>query len=80
VRILRGELEKAAREFSEPTATEFELDVSDFHDTPEFQAADFHTNEQNDTKPGPEPYAVIHRRFNVVPEIPSAHVSSDFAL
>lgn len=53
VRILRGELEQADREFrSSP--------------------------EEN---PGPEPYAVTHRRSSVVPDLPSQHeVTRDFVI
>jgi carbon storage regulator len=51
VRILRGELEQAAREFREP---------------------------ENDQ--GPEPYAILHRRLSVVPEIPTPPVTRDFAI
>jgi carbon storage regulator len=56
VRILRGELEQAAREFREPSATD------------------------NGDQTGPEPYAVIHRRLTVVPELPPQPASRDFAI
>lgn len=56
VRILRGELEQAAREFRETPTTE------------------------NGNQAGPEPYAVIHRRFNIVPEVPAPSVTRDFAI
>jgi len=56
VRILRGELEQADREFRGPPATE---------------ASD---------QTGPEPYAVIHRRLTVMPEMPPQPVSRDFAI
>jgi carbon storage regulator CsrA len=78
VRILRGELEKAAREFREPetgeatqTAT-FEVDAE--------QLKTFDEPTTGDTTSGPEPYAVIHRRLHVVPDYSPAPVSSDFAL
>ena len=51
VRILRGELEQAAREFRVP---------------------------END--PGPEPYAIIHRRMSVVPEITTQPLTRDFVI
>jgi hypothetical protein len=50
VRILRGELEKVAREFREPT--------------------ELQDDAENGTLSGPEPFAVIHRCLNVVPELP----------
>lgn len=65
VRILRGELEQAAREFREPeslasTATE---------NTNGYRAVDgIALSTENDAEPGPEPYAVIHRRLHVVPQ------------
>ena len=54
VRILRGELEQAAREFRETPSC--------------------------DEPAGPEPYAVIHRRLNVVPEISPQPMPRDFAI
>jgi carbon storage regulator len=56
VRILRGELEQADREFRvEPAEAE----------------------------PGPEPYAVMHRRMTVMPELPpqaAQELHRDFAI
>jgi carbon storage regulator len=78
VRILRGELEKAAREFREPESvgathtTTFEIDAE--------QLKAFDEPTTSDTMPGPEPYAVIHRRLHVVPDYSPAPVASDFAL
>lgn len=72
VRILRGELNQAAREFRDPT---------EFQNGGELQNAVEHEGANgfqqpsgltqpttNDTKPGPEPYAVTHRRLHVLPE------------
>jgi carbon storage regulator len=56
VRILRGELEQAAREFREPATTE------------------------SSDEAGPEPYAVIHRRLTVLPEMPAQPATRDFAI
>ena len=58
VRILRGELEQAAREFREPT--------------------EFRDQTAND--PGPEPYAILHRRLSVMPEIPQQPLTRDFVI
>ncbi len=70
VRILRGELNQAAREFRD--ATEFECtigeEISAGCATPE--AHDGH--EEVDAQTGPEPYAVIHRRMHALPQFSPA--------
>lgn len=72
VRILRGELNEAAREFRDPS--EFQNPLT--HDADHgFQATGyqatggFANSTENDAQPGPEPYAVIHRRLHVIPQI-----------
>jgi carbon storage regulator len=66
VRILRGELNEAAREFRDPA--EFQnLAAGGNHG---YQATgEFANSTENDAQPGPEPYAVIHRRLHVIPQI-----------
>ncbi len=65
VRILRGELEQAAREFREPETH----DATAGERTNGFKSTDgFATSKENDAEPGPEPYAVIHRRLHVLPQ------------
>jgi carbon storage regulator len=64
VRILRGELEQAAREFREPAQP-----------TEQTALPDAPTNET-----GPEPYAILHRRLSVMPQIPPQPVSRDFVI
>ena len=78
VRILRGELEKAAREFREPEAGEATQTTTFEIDAEQLKAFDEPT--ESDAMPGPEPYAVIHRRLHVVPDYSPAPVPSDFAL
>ncbi len=79
VRILRGELNQAAREFRDVPnqnttellhATEFQVSAAAGNETPNGcqQPVGFDRPTANDTEPGPEPYAVIHRRLHVVPE------------
>jgi carbon storage regulator len=77
VRILRGELEQAAREFRGcaelQTGAEFQ-NAAEFQNPTASegtngcqQPSGFAQPTENDTQPGPEPYAVIHRRLHVVP-------------
>jgi carbon storage regulator CsrA len=77
VRILRGELEQAAKEFREPVEFEIHTDqlhtegeaASGFQVTGGLAAASSHEDQT-----GPEPYAVIHRRMSVVPPLsPMSH-------
>ena len=79
VRILRGELNLAAREFRD--AAEFQngstVETScngegrnGFHETHECAGAS-----ENDAEPGPEPYAVIHRRLHVLPQLSPQPIS-----
>jgi carbon storage regulator CsrA len=75
VRILRGELNQAAREFRDP---------ADFQNPPTSESArgfqvtgfqatsEFVSSTENDAQSGPEPYAVIHRRLHVLPQISPA--------
>ena len=65
IRILRGELEQADREFRGRAACQ---DGGDSDDT------------ANGKQSGPEPYAVIHRCLSVVPEIPPQPLSRDFVI
>ena len=78
VRILRGELNQAAREFRDPTefqnGAEFQTGAQ-LQNAVEHEAANGFQQPSgltqpttNDTRPGPEPYAVIHRRLHVLPE------------
>jgi carbon storage regulator len=74
VRILRGELNQAAREFRD--AAEFQCAIGEETSagcaTPE--ACNGH--DEVDTQTGPEPYAVIHRRLHVMPQLsPSASLA-----
>jgi carbon storage regulator len=66
VRILRGELNQAAREFRD--AIEFQIPMEHEEADGPQQPRGFSQPTENDTKPGPEPYAVIHRRLHVLPE------------
>ncbi len=78
VRILRGELEKAAREFQESSETKpatAEFEVADFHECCDSQA-----NDTIDTKSGPEPYAVIQRRMCVVPGFSPPTLTRDYVI
>lgn len=70
VRILRGELNQAAREFRDPA--EFQ-EVLPCDANRGFQAAgELANSTQNDVQSGPEPYAVIHRRLHVLPQFSPA--------
>lgn len=75
VRILRGELNQAAREFRDPADFQNALPAEANHG---FQAAGFQATSEfahateNDAQSGPEPYAVIHRRLHVLPQISPA--------
>ena len=62
VRILRGELEQAAKEFREPA------ECTDGAVPPSRDGRTMSSGE-NETEPGPEPYAVIHRRLHVLPQL-----------
>ena len=80
VRILRGELEQAAREFRDPS--EFQNGAA-VEATSEFQIAGgyqatsgFAQSTENDAQPGPEPYAVIHRRLHVLPQFSPQPISN----
>lgn len=70
VRILRGELNQAAREFRD--ATEFQCQVGEETSagcaTPEV----CNGREEVEAQTGPEPYAVIHRRLHVIPQLSPA--------
>ncbi len=78
VRILRGELNQAAREFRDSPelqnaaellhAAEFQVSTGNEISNGFQQSGEFISPTTNDTEPGPEPYAVIHRRLHVVPE------------
>jgi carbon storage regulator CsrA len=66
VRILRGELNAAAREFRDPSEFQNPAPL----ETHTFQAnGGFAMPTENDAQAGPEPYAVIHRRLHVLPQI-----------
>jgi carbon storage regulator len=88
VRILRGELEKAATEFEGPAEkATIELDLDRLQVVADHlqSEATFAQPTDSDDTTGPEPYAVIHRRLHVVPEYSpvtdySTTVPSDFAL
>ena len=90
IRILRGELEQAAREFR---------DCAEFQNGVEFQIAAESQNpsgseETNGShqssgfansadvmpEPGPEPFAVIHRRLHVLPEYSPQPISRDYVI
>jgi carbon storage regulator len=62
VRILRGELEQAAKEFREPA------ECTDGA-APSSRDGRTMNSGENETEPGPEPYAVIHRRLHVMPQL-----------
>jgi carbon storage regulator CsrA len=67
VRILRGELEQAAKEFRDPT--EFQ-NPTENDGSNEFQTTSgLVVTSANVDQAGPEPYAVIHRRLHVVPQL-----------
>lgn len=72
VRILRGELNQAAREFRD--AAEFQCTLAEEANagcaTPE--AGNGHEHDDVDAHTGPEPYAVIHRRLHVIPQLSPA--------
>jgi carbon storage regulator len=70
VRILRGELNQAAREFRDEPMTvgatgEEAADGSATHELVE-------AHDASDAQPGPEPYAVIHSRLHVIPQLSPA--------
>lgn len=75
VRILRGELNQAAREFRDPadfqnpvpSGANRGFQVNGFQTTSEYA-----NSTENDAQSGPEPYAVIHRRLHVLPQISPA--------
>jgi len=74
VRILRGELNQAAREFRDPADFQNPLpSESRGFQVTGFQAtSEFVSSTENDAQSGPEPYAVIHRRLHVLPQISPA--------
>jgi carbon storage regulator len=85
VRILRGELNQAAREFRDPA--EFQ-NGAEFHNGAEFEISttgeganghheisEYAVASENDAEPGPEPYAVIHRRLHVLPTLSPQPIS-----
>lgn len=70
VRILRGELNQAAREFRDEPMTiaatrEEAADGAANHKLVE-------AHDASDPQPGPEPYAVIHSRLHVLPQLSPA--------
>jgi carbon storage regulator len=67
IRILRGELEQAAREFRNLPEPEVQCD-----------GLAGHCATTND--PGPEPYAILQRRLTVVTEVPQPPVPTDFVV
>ena len=67
VRILRGELEQAAKEFRDPT--EFQNPTENEGSSGYQPTHGVVTTSIHDDQPGPEPYAVIHRRLHVVPQL-----------
>jgi len=66
VRILRGELEQAAREFRDSTESPA---ATNLDGTSGYQQSNGLTKSADDEpEAGPEPYAVIHRRLHVLPQ------------
>ena len=75
VRILRGELNQAAREFRDPADFQNPLpseSARGFQVTGFQATSEFVSSTENDAQSGPEPYAVIHRRLHVLPQISPA--------
>ena len=80
VRILRGELNQAAREFRDPADFQNPLpnrancgfQATEFQTTGFQETGEFANSTENDAQSGPEPYAVIHRRLHVLPQISPA--------
>jgi carbon storage regulator len=67
VRILRGELNQAAREFRDAAEFQCTLGEETNNGCATTEAANGH--QEVDAHAGPEPYAVIHRRLHVMPQL-----------
>lgn len=76
VRILRGELEQAAREFRAPAEPHTSLDGTNGYR----ESNGLAKSADDEPEPGPEPYAVIHRRLHVVPEYSPQPASREYVI
>jgi carbon storage regulator len=80
VRILRGELNQAAREFRDPSefqnGAELESSTAVEGANGFKMTGEFVISNENDAQPGPEPYAVIHRRLHVLPQYSPQPISN----
>jgi carbon storage regulator len=70
VRILRGELNQAAREFRD--AAEFQCHIGEETSAECLTTEACNGHDDVDAQTGPEPYAVIHRRLHVIPQLSPA--------
>ncbi len=79
VRILRGELNQAAREFRDAAefhnGAEFEISTTGEGANGHHEISEYAVASENDAEPGPEPYAVIHRRLHVLPTLSPQPIS-----
>jgi carbon storage regulator CsrA len=84
VRILRGELEQAAREFRDcgefRNGAEFQNPTGNEGTNGTQQSSGFAKSADDKPDPGPEPIAVIHRRLHVLPEYSPQPISRDFVI
>jgi len=90
IRILRGELEQAAREFRDtsefrrgaelPNAPDLQHPIGREKTRGSDKPDGFADPTENDTEPGPEPFAVIHGRLHVLPRLSPQPTSSDFVI
>lgn len=69
VRILRGELNQAAREFRDAAEFERPLGEETHAECSTGEACNGHDLAETSAATGPEPYAVIHRRLHVIPQL-----------
>ncbi len=84
VRILRGELEQAAREFRDcaefRNGTESQIPTGNERTNGTHESSGFAKLADDKPEPGPEPFAVIHRRLHVLPEYSPQPISRDYVI